>query len=1359
MASVEVSLNNGADYELADLSGEDWSYDVTVTGDDVLNIKVRATDSTAKEAYYNLLVITDISLPVVTLLSPQNTSTVNGEVIFKGTANDGNQMDGVELKIGKPETWIMLDDIYNWEYTIDSNSYANDTYADDIGGDVWQLYVQARATDIAGNTGVSASYYILIDNDMDKPTSNIISPPEGKNIGGPVLITGTAFDDDMVHSVRMKIDINGDGDFNDQIDLYNGTSSTKDGDTNDKFEDETLWYLADGTTLWTENINKFGELYETEPGHTGNITIRARAVDTKDGINPDVEGNYQELHITLDNTIPRIENLNLESGDYVKGDFTLTGDALDDLYVDQILISYNGGTSYTDIISNPSYVTRNFDNDYSLHIDIDSEAYIPTSGIFYLRLKVIDNANYQTISYINLNVDNVYPTGAWDTGSVDPQEIDGLAALVQGTAQDSGTVSGFGKTCVYFIRGGTLLNPKGLAPGALGTENFDDGSTPAIVDVTPFDYPTLEADMIIIDDTNEFGNDSGGNGDGDGYNEGITLNGNEYTWYAEFNSNNIPDGAVEIHYVVFDPSGNGTHYLLDGTIKNDRPSIDTLTVGTDLNFSGSVETGTSEEFEYTGVFDARQLFYVDIDASDGGSIDDWEVRLQSDDSLLTPSSGTPETGAEYDISGETEGSTLALYALVTDNDEITTRYNFSMIIDNNDDADGPTGTLDPITVGSVIAGHVESAAESRDFSGTYDGSYAADTTADVSGTISISGEVSDDQRIDGIYLQISGYDPDGAGVNYSSGDEFALAEWDDDEDWLEFNALLPAYGADEEMAGTFDPDTGHSVSFSFVWDSSEITGVTAEDVSISLRVADRGGAPDTDSLTVVVVPYVTSVDRNDSISQSRTKLGKYTLDDTAADVLVSGYNLDPETVQIYNSDGSDSTDLSAAIDNIDAEFTSFTFDLSTEYSGWLWVENDADGAGAIPPVTAINNFNDNSLDQNRQDDGSGMATTLWNDDLYIDLWNTDNDFQTSNDAAHPALAVNSAGTQYAAWSNYTNSARRYGTDTQVNLDYGPGVVYDPPEWNDIAFNQTTDDYFIVNLWNQLAPTGGDGYQGLRIHTFEDATMSDNTQTAEIDHLGSLFQYQNPRIAVKDAGGGITRIYISYYDATLGALKFARYSYNNGTNGLTADTTGTNFTVDDTGDVGLFSDVALDAAGNPFIVYYDKTNHSLKLARAADDDPDTAGEWLISDISSGITFCGEYVSAAVDASGAVHISTYRNATGDLIYLTAPDVAGTFTASSIDTEGAVGVWSEIAIADGVPYISYIYSSQVGTFFGLKYAYRTGSEWEIGTIPVQVSVNSVRTGIAAKPAGATPAEDYVVSVGYSSGFYYFARLRPEQ
>ena len=62
-------------------------------------------------------------------------------------------------------------------------------------------------------------------------------------------------------------------------------------------------------------------------------------------------GNTIERAVQFDDTIPRAENLNYSSSDYVSGDFNLTADILDDVQVKSVKISYNGGQDYVDLVT------------------------------------------------------------------------------------------------------------------------------------------------------------------------------------------------------------------------------------------------------------------------------------------------------------------------------------------------------------------------------------------------------------------------------------------------------------------------------------------------------------------------------------------------------------------------------------------------------------------------------------------------------------------------------------------------------------------------------------------------------------------------------------------------------------------------------------------------------------------------------------------------------------------------------------------------------------------------------------------------------------------------------------------------
>ena len=210
VTSVKVSTDGGVTYNDATDTGggfSTWEYTVSVPGDGTWDgsrtIKVQAVDGSLKTGNTNLQVVIDTEDPAVSFLTPGNSSTVNGVVLIKGTASDNNQVTKVELKIGKSDPWIEMTGTYNWEYTIDTISYANSTHSDETppASDVWKLNIQARVTDSAGNIWTYSNYNLYIDNDMDKPTVNVITPSDGQNIGGSVLVSGTAFDDDAVQKI------------------------------------------------------------------------------------------------------------------------------------------------------------------------------------------------------------------------------------------------------------------------------------------------------------------------------------------------------------------------------------------------------------------------------------------------------------------------------------------------------------------------------------------------------------------------------------------------------------------------------------------------------------------------------------------------------------------------------------------------------------------------------------------------------------------------------------------------------------------------------------------------------------------------------------------------------------------------------------------------------------------------------------------------------------------------------------------------------------------------------------------------------------------------------------------------------
>ncbi|MBN2535827.1 MAG: hypothetical protein JXB88_23305 [Spirochaetales bacterium] len=1333
------------DYDNVETSDnfQNWTYDVNVSVDETMYIRVAAEDDMGNTAYFNLQVIADITPPLVSFVNPTKSTTVNGIVTLKGISSDNSSITQVELRIGKPENWQLLSGEYNWEYELDCMSYANDTYATNKGGDVWELEIYARATDVAGNVNPDPDpedvFFIKIDNNTDKPTVNIISPSHGQNIAGPVLISGTAFDDDAVHHVEMLIDVNGDGFFLDKIDFRGDSNGIPDGDTNDMFEDETKvdWYTVEGKTLWTQEINSFGEMYETVPGHDGTITVRVRAVDSKDlGITPDIAGNYQEFTIHLDDTIPRIEDLSHASSDYVSGTFTLTGDALDDVFVDYIGVSYNGGVSYTSIVDNSvvldgAKVSKNADNDFDLHIQINSTSYIPDSGIFYLRLKIIDDANYQSISYINLNVDNEYPTASWDTVNADPDDIRTTSADVQGEATDTGAVSGIDKVEVYFIRGGNVYDPTtGLTTSQEETDFGDgDGTVP---------YTTDTDCKIIIDNPIEAGNDGGINGDHDGFNESLTRAGSTYTWWAEFNSTVIPDGTIDIHYVAFDNAGNGDHNVISGLIANDKPQFTGVIVGYDVDDSGSVQTG--ERFSYSSEFEAANMIYIQLSADDDDTPLTYEVLHEGAGPNLIVSGNS----CEIDISSEPEGQTYYL-CRVTDSTGVFNSIQIEVNIEN-DDSSNPTITIDALTQGNVVDGHIE-----LDGDSLHNG-----TDPDVSGEITIQGTAYDNRGINVITLTLDGEsDP-------------TVAVWS--------GGTLVSDNANFTIDSQTFNGSGHSVSWTYTWDSAAITGHASDNILIDMDITDFSSNPGTDSLTVDVVPYITDIVRFvGEEGTNRSKYGKFAVQEGETNLVLYGYNLaktGTNYVRVYDSEDTDYDTVNTTKVSVNGSYTQMTLsDLADiTHSGWLSI--------VVNGVEAGNNTNDNTILTNKEDDGNGILSSLWNDDRYLHVWNTGDYFNQSGNAEYPSMSINSSGTLYGAWTDYATSEVYYGTtSSRTSIFY----MYDPAEYTDIHIDSSNNltiaylgNYYggsgwdsdinnagSMNVWNSSAPQQvrrGFGYPWNYFYRFE-----------MLYHNEMLLQFQRPKVVRSG-----NNIHLAYYDNNTKAVKYG-YVANGDTN--TSERVWINLDGGQDGDdaqvvssgrstyAGEYVAIDVDEDGYPVVMYYDISNQTLKLARSNSTAPSTASNWTLQTVfdtgDPNKNYVGKYITMKFDTTGNLYTACLKTSTGDLVYLHASNVDGTdydFDSSIvIDSEGSVGAWADMTLNGTTPYISYLNSSMIGTFSGLKVAYYDPVEevWEHEIVPLNTAIAETRTNIEYKKG----TVDWSIAIGYAGNTFDIVYLLPEE
>jgi len=200
---------------------------------------------------------------------------------------------------------------------------------------------------------------------------------------------------------------------------------------------------------------------------------------------------------------------------------------------------------------------------------------------------------------------------------------------------------------------------------------------------------------------------------------------------------------------------------------------------------------------------------------------------------------------------------------------------------------------------------------------------------------------------------------------------------------------------------------------------------------------------------------------------------------------------------------------------------------------------------------------------------------------------------------------------------------------------------------------------------------------------------------------------------------------------------------------------------------------MPTSGFPVIVYYDITNQTVRLARASAVNP-TASQWVLQTVMSSGTdpnfkYSGKYISMRIDSAGYVHLAFYRNSTGDLVYMKSTNnptdgSAYVFGKSVIvDSVGSVGIWADVSLDGTNPVLSYLDSSMVNTFDGVKVAYYdptletlsgdtagqpdTIDGWETMNAALGYEVESVRTSVEVD----TGANFWHAAVGYGSSDYF--------
>ncbi|MBP7264205.1 MAG: hypothetical protein KBB32_08520 [Spirochaetia bacterium] len=545
---------------------------------------------------------------------------------------------------------------------------------------------------------------------------------------------------------------------------------------------------------------------------------------------------------------------------------------------------------------------------------------------------------------------------------------------------------------------------------------------------------------------------------------------------------------------------------------------------------------------------------------------------------------------------------------------------------------------------------------------------------------------------------------------------------------------------------------------------------------------------------VDVVPYITSIVR--ASNSTRSRLGKYPLRNSEANVIVSGFNLFTSATQdtdnwirIYSAATAGNSDADALVIEAAPAPSTSSFEMTmnaNSNSGWFRL--------SVNGIEAINNIDDNAKEWNKETDPSNAASTAaWTDDRYLMLFRTGDSFRESLDPEYVSMSFDSDLNRLVGqWSNSGYASTYYGTPVaDGNTRISVFSTYDPPTWTDV-FVDTDGDIHSLYLDDSTNGGGDWGYLRTEINNgsigyIEVLGDDDESTPNSADGMDEkLHQFRNARIAVRS---GTNDQYISYYDYYAKCLKYSRVI--NGTETFVSDYHRTDsatvvdgndyFTLNPVPalDVGMWSDIQVDDIGGtdtttwrPVIVYYDNTNEKLKLARGESSQPNGTADWTLQDVDVASTTGvneGQYLgsgslSMKMDAAGNLHIVTRNGLEGGLYYIYADNIDGTGTyvfepPVCIDPQTADGTWADITLNGNSPMVSY----KNGTSYkGLKYAYvasgtgLSSSDWEYMIVPSATAVADQRTNIEYTASATDFPYDGNVAFGYAASNFQIIYLR---
>ncbi len=440
-------------------------------------------------------------------------------------------------------------------------------------------------------------------------------------------------------------------------------------------------------------------------------------------------------------------------------------------------------------------------------------------------------------------------------------------------------------------------------------------------------------------------------------------------------------------------SGNGT---LSYKLAVGDTALTTATSGTD----GQLTTATDSTYDTTASTTTAGIVTNELK---GFTIPTGKFKYGSNTTGFEYNEWASASGSDNKINyigvtlwDSTKGTTAGTGDTVDSDENITafgsqwTVVNVPLYIDLVDDQFPVPAIKDPTADRST--GHVDlsSTLPSANFAGT---SGEFDTDTKISGTVVFTGTVTDEKRVESIYLTTSS--------KFSSTEVSSVKVASYNTSTGGFTVSQPATGLTFAITDNeFSTESGHTVGWSLTVDTSAVESVAAADVTFTVAASD-GTNTNASSQTVEpaayrtdIVPYITGIVRSQTTksntTMNRSTYGEYPV--AVCDTLkVSGWNFGTSPIVNVGT-------KSATASNADG--TSFTIGAPAN-SGELTV--------TVNEIVSLNDKNNNAEETNLDTDDKF-------DNRYIRVWDVGHYFSQSSSGNEPTMITDMTGNLFSSWT-------------------------------------------------------------------------------------------------------------------------------------------------------------------------------------------------------------------------------------------------------------------------------------------------------------------------------------------------------